>query len=84
MKKLEKMSLANVKGKLSRKEMSNIMAGSGIGNCGTSRCSVYSGGSTSTGNCVGYQSGNYVTCYCNALNGMNPITSNGGMSRCWN
>lgn len=28
MKKLEKMSLANVKSKLSRKEMKNIMAGS--------------------------------------------------------
>jgi len=29
MKKLEKMSLANIRNKLTRKEMSNIMAGSG-------------------------------------------------------
>lgn len=33
MKKLEKMSLANIAGKLSRKEMKNIMAGSGAYNC---------------------------------------------------
>jgi|LakMenE18May11ns_1017448.scaffolds.fasta_scaffold9287054_2 hypothetical protein len=31
-----------------------------------------------------YQSGNYVTCYWNALVGMNPITSNGEMGSCWN
>ena len=35
MKKLEKMSLATIAGKLTRKEMKNIMAGSGVpwGSC---------------------------------------------------
>ncbi|MBL0736061.1 hypothetical protein JI750_04135 [Flavobacterium sp. GN10] len=47
MKKLEKMSLANIEGKLSRKEMKNVMAGSGFKCCiGTncSSCREYGGG----------------------------------------
>ena len=35
-----KMSLANIEGKLSRKEMKNIMAGSGDG-CQTYHCGAY-------------------------------------------
>jgi hypothetical protein len=38
MKKLEKMSLTNVKGKLSRKEMKNIFGGSGSSQCGHTIC----------------------------------------------
>lgn len=46
MKNLQKMSLENIEGKLSRKEMKNIMAGSGSGSLkkccwtGTNNCSV--------------------------------------------
>ena len=32
--KTQKMSLANMQGKLSRAEMKNIMAGSGVSGCG--------------------------------------------------
>lgn len=39
MKKLEKMSLANIEGKLTRNEMKNIMAGSGYKCCVGSNCS---------------------------------------------
>lgn len=42
MKKLEKMSLANIEGKLTRKEMKNIMAdsGSGVGCDATKPCGI--------------------------------------------
>lgn len=36
--KTQKMSLAAIKGKLSRAEMKNIMAGSGSGYCGYKCC----------------------------------------------
>ncbi|WP_157802145.1 hypothetical protein [Flavobacterium sp. 1] len=78
------MSLATIAGKLTRNEMKNIMAGSGISNCSMGPCSVFSGGSTNTGFCRGNQTGNVVTCYCDAIGGLDPITSNGGLSRCWN
>ena len=39
-----KMSLANIQGKLSRKEMRNIMAGSGYGDaCATKKCKTTTG-----------------------------------------
>ncbi len=64
MKQLEKMSLANAIGKLTRKEMSNIMAGSGEGkpcqrcysayDCG-SGCNLCSGSKGRLGYCETYQ-----------------------------
>jgi hypothetical protein len=44
MKKLEKMSLANVRSKLTRKEMSNIMAGSSGAGGGCVDCGASCGG----------------------------------------
>jgi hypothetical protein len=79
---MKKISLKDVKNGLKRDEMRIVMGGCGS-QCGSGSCSVFSGGATSTGMCVGYQSGNFVTCYCSALGGMNTILSNGGMSRCW-
>lgn len=37
--KTEKMSIANIQGKLSRTEMKKIMAGSGSSDCSASSCS---------------------------------------------
>jgi hypothetical protein len=64
MKKYEKMSFANVKSKLTRKEMSNIMAGSSgaaktCGKCYSaydcaSNCSVCRGGNSGSGACEAY------------------------------
>jgi len=52
MKKLEKMSLLNIEGKLSRTEMKNIMAGSGFMCCvGTVCSSCYPLSSGSISNC---------------------------------
>jgi hypothetical protein len=65
---IQKMSLANIKGKLSRAEMKNIMAGSGDGD--TSRCgSACSGTCTTSG---GYSGNCHKTvstgkCYCVAV-----------------
>lgn len=53
-----KMSLENIRGKMSRKEMRNIMAGSGGGVCGSS-CQTSS-------DCG--QGGEYTCSHCNGLN----------------
>jgi len=62
------MSLANIKGKLSRAEMKNIMAGSGDAACGSScsgSCELSGGGS---GNCYKPSSGpNAGKCFCNGV-----------------
>ena len=53
MKKLEKMSLATIAGKLTRKEMKNIMAGSGTacGSCSSAYdCSSKCGDACQTSN----------------------------------
>ena len=51
--KTQKMSLANIKGKLSRAEMKNIMAGSGGGSgCSGSNCS-YGSCTIDSGACKG-------------------------------
>lgn len=55
---LQKMSLENIQGKLSRKEMKNIMAGSG----GGGGCMSYSGCSSG---CISTTNGINGTCsYC--------------------
>ena len=64
-----KMSLANIKGKLSRAEMKNIMAGSGDeGRCSSScsgSCTVSSG---DPGNCYMPSTGtNAEKCFCVAV-----------------
>lgn len=69
--KTQKMSLANIEGKLSRAEMKNIMAGSG------SSCDVYCGSGsyyTCSGTCGSCQS---------AGNGSNPYVA-GGDKLCLN
>ena len=48
--KVEKMSLANIQGKLSRTEMKNVMAGSGVDNCQT-YCIAAGDNSCSGGRC---------------------------------
>lgn len=65
--KQQKLSLANIKGKLSRAEMKKIMAGSDGGGCATTwswcdtstECTFSSGG---TGKCAANSGG--TTCYC--------------------
>ena len=63
------MSLANIKGKLSRSEMKNIMAGSGdAGMCGqfcNQYCFVVYNGSNINGTCT--RSPQTSTCYCSAV-----------------
>lgn len=54
-----KMSLENIKGKLSRAEMKNIMAGSAQG-CGTSCGKTLCHNNNSTGTC--YCDGTYTKC----------------------
>ena len=69
------MSLANIKGKLSRTEMKNIMAGSG---CGTGPCTVYDGTRTHSGRC-GF---NFYACEC--ITDLGYYIPNGGVSHCEN
>jgi len=67
MKKLEKMSLANAKSKLTRKEMSNIMAGSGGGQACTWRCK--NGGASGSSSSTSWtEAFSYATSYCGAGN----------------
>jgi len=82
--KTQKMSLANIQGKLSRAEMKNIMAGSGGGSCGGGTCSVYdsNSGITYSGTC-GYSDmgGGLQLCECRTSLGFyNP---QGGTSHCY-
>ena len=53
----QKLSLANIKGKLSRTEMKNIMAGSGSTSCSSGPCTLFVDGITYSGTC-GFYSGN--------------------------
>ena len=57
----QKMSLANIKGKLSRVEMKNIMAGS-LTTCSGS-CDVTVNGTTTKGSCKTTDKG---LCYCSS------------------
>jgi hypothetical protein len=83
--KKKKMDLDSLKGKLSRAEMKDIMAGAsaycmvGLG------CSVYADGINYPGNCdagFGGGSGGYMVCGCSTQYGVYTPTSNGGISRC--
>jgi hypothetical protein len=66
----QKMSLANIQGKLSRTEMKNIMAGSAtctlyclrIGGIMCGSTNGANGGSYSIGNCIYYGPGNMQCC----------------------
>ena len=84
--KTQKMSLANIQGKLSRAEMKNIMAGSGS-KCSYSGCTVYDSytGKTYAGSC-GYISavpGNPLTSNCECVTSYGYYNPNGGTSNCW-
>lgn len=82
---------------LSKEELKNtnggLTDGGGSGGGGGLSCSagascrvvVIENGETKNyyGNCNMSQAGSSITCYCNAgYEGM-PLSSNGGMSRCW-
>ena len=57
---IQKMSLANIKGKLSRTEMKNIMAGSGA-TC-TYYCNWTPGVACGVSSCTNGPGGNCITC----------------------
>lgn len=78
------MSLANLDGKLTRKEMKNIMAGSS--GCKSGKCRVVntSSGTTYHGSCGGQSGNNTLTCYCITAFGSYPVTNVSGMSECFN
>ncbi len=79
---IKKMSLANMDGKLTRKEMKNIMAGSS--GCKTVSCSVYVSGTTYYGSCGGKSGGNTLSCYCLTSYGDYQVGNSSGMSNCFN
>ena len=74
----QKMSLANIQGKLSRNEMKKIMAGSGESCSISASCSVFYSGNTYFGEC-GLLNGH---CKCVTDLGDYQPASNGGVSRC--
>jgi hypothetical protein len=87
----QKMSLASIKGKLSRAEMKNIMAGSGSGaGCKTGGCSVYNSanGQTYSGSCSVYihpgaHSGSPATSHCICWNSsLGHYVSTNGYAAC--
>ena len=86
--KTQKMSLANIQGKLSRSEMKNIMAGSGgSGNCSYSSCTVYDSltGQTYSGSC-GYlrmDPNDPLTAMCECVSSHGYYNPKGGTSSCW-
>ncbi len=70
LKKMEtkKMSLANIQGRLSRKEMKNIMAGSGGAKCDSlcsGPCTVTCPGGSTAGSC--HRNSSSGICYCWAV-----------------
>jgi hypothetical protein len=81
------MSLANIQGKLSRKEMKNIMAGSG-GACLSRSCTLYANGQTYSGSCGirGYNGSGgstnptWASCLCQTSYG--PYFPSSGTSHC--
>jgi hypothetical protein len=77
--KTQKMSLANIQGKLSRDEMKKIMAGST--GCSTGPCTVYNNGTTYSGTCGRYDfGGGYSLCECKTSLGI--YTPSSGQSHC--
>ena len=86
----KKMSLANIKGKLSRTEMKNIMAGSGGGNCRTGGCTVFNSnnGQTYSGSCSTYihppaHAGSPISTHCICWNSnLGHFVSTNGYAAC--
>ncbi|MDP1844411.1 MAG: hypothetical protein Q8K64_13420 [Sediminibacterium sp.] len=83
--KTQKMSLANIQGKLSRAEMKNIMAGSGAVCHVNKPCTLHAEGQNYTGVCdagFGGGSGGWMACGCATSYGVYTVGSNGGVSIC--
>lgn len=79
------MGLDSLKGKLSRAEMKNIMAGTTAYCMVGLSCSLYAGGQTYLGDCdagFGGGSGGYMECGCSTQYGVYTPSSNGGITRC--
>lgn len=76
---------------LSREELKNIFGGkvAAVPSCktgGACTLTITGEGSTYTqaGQCEMMQTGTIVACWCNAGDATTPLSSNGGLSRCWN
>lgn len=83
--KKQKLGLDSLKGKLSRAEMKDIMAGTAAYCVIGLSCSLYDGSKTYYGECdagFGGGSGGYMECGCSTSYGVYTPTSNGGISRC--
>ena len=79
----QKMSLANIQGKLSRSEMKNIMAGSGGGTCRSGACTVYNSanGQTYSGYC-GLWVHTTGSSHCMCVTNLGHYTSTNGWAAC--
>jgi hypothetical protein len=81
----KKMSLANIKGKLSRNELKSIMAGSGTG-CRIGACTVYNSanGQTYSGSCGIYVHSGHGGSHCMCGTSLGHYVSTNNYAACTN